>query len=346
MSFLESLAESGWLPDVLLRWGMRRLLAQRLHDAHSTDPVRVREDISALVAELKQSPIAIETTAANEQHYEVPAKFFQQILGPRLKYSSCYYEHETTDLATAEESMLRLTCERAELSNGQRILELGCGWGSLTLWMAEQFKSARITAVSNSHSQREFIMQRAKERGLSNVEVVTCDMNHLEQPNGDYDRVISVEMFEHMRNYELLLQRISNWLKPTGKLFVHIFVHRHIAYKFQADGELDWMARNFFSGGIMPSEDLLLHFPRHLQIERRWAVNGTHYARTLEDWLRLLDARAPELWPLFPATKDDPLAGRALQRWRMFLMACAELFNYRGGTEWYVGHYLFRKASS
>jgi cyclopropane-fatty-acyl-phospholipid synthase len=338
---LVSLAERRRLPDFLIRVGIRRLLAKRLREERRTGK---GESIDAFVAELKRSPVAVATDKANEQHYELPAAYFLKVLGPRLKYSCGWWSESANTLAASEEAMLRLTCQRAELKSGQRVLELGCGWGSLTLWMAEQYPESRITAVSNSASQRAFILERAAAAGLDNVEVVTADMNTF-KPDGQFDRVVSVEMFEHMKNYHRLLENISGWLLPEGKLFVHIFTNRHYAYHFDDTGEdPDWMANFFFTGGTMPSDDLLLRFQDDLRLERHWRVNGVHYSRTLEAWLRLQDQREREILPLFEEVYGSAAAARLwIQRWRMFYMACSELFRHDGGREWMVSHYLFRK---
>jgi cyclopropane-fatty-acyl-phospholipid synthase len=330
---LTDLAERRWLPDWLIRRGIRRLLAQRAAAAQAS--------IDDFVRKLETSPIADQTPAANRQHYEVPAEFFRGFLGPRMKYSSGLWPTPTTTLAESEDAMLRLSCERAEIVDGMDLLELGCGWGSLSLWLATQYPKSRILAVSNSQSQRAYIETTARSRGFTNLEVRTCDMNDFD-PGRRFDRVLSVEMFEHMRNYAVLLRRIAGWLKPDGKLFVHIFCHQRAAYTFDDDesGDENWMGRHFFSGGIMPSEDLLGRFQADLRLERTWQVDGTHYARTLDAWLANLDRLGDQALAT-PSNCEDPR--RMLQRWRMFLMACAELFGYRGGGEWYVAHYLFRK---
>ncbi|HMP74914.1 MAG TPA: cyclopropane-fatty-acyl-phospholipid synthase family protein [Kiritimatiellia bacterium] len=330
------LIEKEWIPDFLLRRGIRRLLAQRLEQ----EAARAGQ-LDAFIAELKSSPIAIHTQDANQQHYEVPTAYFKAALGPRLKYSSCLWDDQTPDLAAAEERMLALTCERAQLAPGQDILELGCGWGSLSLYMAERFPAARVTAVSNSRTQKEYIDAEAKRRGLTNLTIITSDMNDF-ATDARFDRVVSVEMFEHMRNYEELLRRIRGWLKPDGRLFVHIFCHERFAYPFETDGDNDWMARYFFTGGIMPSFDLLSRFDRDLVQIDAWKVNGVHYARTLEAWLQRQDTQRATLWPLFVQTYGADHAQKWWVYWRLFYLACAELFAYRGGAEWYVGHYLFK----
>lgn len=334
---LIGLAEKGYLPDWLIRVGIRRLLAARLRQERRRGG---SQHVSELVQFLKRSPVALATEQANAQHYEVPAAFFDTVLGPRLKYSCCLYSDAHTRLAEAEETMLRLTCERAELQDGMDVLDLGCGWGSLSLWVAEHFPHCRVTALSNSTGQRRFIESRCADLGLRNLRVITANVaDYLGTET--YDRVISIEMFEHMRNYETLLHRIAGWLRPAGKLFVHIFCHREIAYTFDTAGVSDWMARHFFTDGLMPSFDLLGNFDRDLAITRRWQVDGRHYARTCEDWLMNLDANRARLLALLARTTSRSSAELMVRRWRIFLMACAELFRHAGGSEWFVGHYLF-----
>lgn len=338
------LAEAGWIPDALVRIGIRRMLEERLAQQDVGDPGARAEAFTRFLGQVRASPVAVATDEANHQHYEVPAGFFQLMLGPRLKYSSCCWPEGVGDLAAAEEAMLELTCRRARLGDARRILELGCGWGSLTLWMAERYPDASITAVSNSTGQRRHIEAECARRGLANVRVVTADMNTF-AAEGTFDRVVSVEMFEHMRGYPELMRRIASWLEPGGLLFVHIFCHREFAYFYEPAGPGDWMAREFFTGGTMPSNDLLLHFQEDLVLDERWSLGGAHYARTLEEWLLRLDARRQEALDVFAGNFDAAGAARQVQRWRLFLLACAELFAYRGGREWFVSHYLFRRAA-
>jgi cyclopropane-fatty-acyl-phospholipid synthase len=340
MSLID-LAERGLVPDAALRHGIRRLCRQRLLDEGLRDCGAADARFNALISELKDSPVAIETQAANEQHYELPTGFFQLCLGKRLKYSSAFYPNGDESLDQAEEQMLRMYGERAELKDGQHILELGCGWGSLTLWMAEHYPNARITAVSNSATQRAHITEQCRLRGFANVTVLTRDVNVLDFAGDQFDRCVSVEMFEHMRNYRTLLASISRWLKPDGKLFVHIFVHRYLMYPFETEGDGNWMGRYFFTGGIMPSADTLLHFADTLSVERRWLVPGRHYAQTSNHWLANQDANGPAILAILEQTYGKEQAPLWAQRWRMFWMACAELFAYNNGNEWMVSHYLF-----
>ncbi|HEY5658914.1 MAG TPA: cyclopropane-fatty-acyl-phospholipid synthase family protein [Myxococcota bacterium] len=331
------LAEAGRVPDALVRMGIRQLLRRRLREVSRGSGEAAQDANRAFRAELRASPVALVPDLANEQHYEVAPAFFEQVLGPRLKYSGGLWPEGVADLAASEDAMLSLTCERAEVADGMRVLDLGCGWGSLSLWMAERYPHCRILAVSNSKPQREFILGRCARLGLDNVEVVTADVNHF-APDRRFDRVLSVEMFEHVRNHELLLARIASWLEPGGKLFVHHFAHREYAYPYLTQGPDDWMGRHFFSGGIMPSDDLLLHCQRDLVVEDKWVVSGLHYQKTCEAWLARQDERRDALLPILAGVYGSAEAGRWFQRWRIFFLACAELFGYRAGNEWWVTH--------
>jgi cyclopropane-fatty-acyl-phospholipid synthase len=332
-----NLAESGRVPDALVRIGIRRLLRRRLREVVQADCEAAEEANRAFRAELGVSPVALVPDLANRQHYEVTPAFFEQVLGPRLKYSCGLWREGVTDLATADEAMLALSCQRAEMADGMRVLDLGCGWGSLSLWLAEHYPGCRVLAVSNSKPQREFIVGRCAQLGLDNVEVLTADVNHF-APEQRFDRVLSIEMFEHVRNHELLLARIADWLEPDGKLFVHHFAHREYAYPYETQGEDDWMGRHFFSGGIMPSDDLLLHCQRDLVVERNWRVSGLHYQKTCEAWLARQDACRETLLPIMADVYGAQQADRWFQRWRIFFLACSELFGYDGGNEWWVTH--------
>lgn len=338
---ITDLAETGMLPDALIRVGIRHLLARRQRSIPSTPEERAAET-SSFVTKLRSSPLAVATDTANRQHYEVPTEFFQLVLGPRLKYSCSHFSTADTSLRDAEEQMLEHTCNRAGIEDGQRILELGCGWGSLTLWMAQHFRHSQITAVSNSRTQREFIEKRAQAQGLENISVMTADMTDFECQQ-TFDRVVSVEMFEHMRNYELLLHRVSRWLTPNGRAFVHVFCHRETPYLFETEGSSNWMGRHFFTGGMMPSANLFSHFDRDLRIEQQWRVDGTHYWRTCEAWLKNCDQNRDAILNRFAIDLPAREAKRNLQRWRIFFMACAELFRYSHGQEWFVTHYRFSK---
>ncbi|MGQ0699105.1 MAG: SAM-dependent methyltransferase [Panacagrimonas sp.] len=344
---LIDLCERGLIPDRLTRMGMRALLAKRLNDEASDDGEFRSRRFNEFLAELRSSPIAIETPAANEQHYEVPAEFFHMHLGPKLKYSCCLYPAGNESLETAEELMLTHYLERLGVGEDMRVLDLGCGWGSVSLWLAAKFKRTQVVGLSNSNGQREFIMAQARARGIENLTILTGNIAEFEMPEeilGEgFDRVISIEMFEHMKNYGLLLDKISRWMKPDARLFVHIFVHKLLAYHFEDKKQDDWMTRYFFRGGTMPSENLLLHFQDDLKVVKNWWIGGQHYEKTANHWLERMDARKSEIMPVFRAAYGEKNAAIWFQRWRMFYMAVAELFGYADGNEWGVGHYLFEK---
>lgn len=334
---IDSLLEKNLLPDWLIRIGIRRLLAQRIRDESA------RYNADAYVADLKTRALAEQTTAANEQHYEVATPFYLHCLGKRLKYSGCLYPTGKETLDEAEEHMLALYAERAQLADGQEILELGCGWGSLCLYNAAKFPNARITAISNSRTQKEHIDTEARKRGITNLRIITCDINAFDIAAGQFDRVVSVEMFEHLKNYELLFRNIARWLKPGGLLFTHIFTHSRFSYHFVSEGPGDWMSRYFFTGGQMPAHDLLPRFDADLKLVQDWKVNGRHYQQTAEHWLQNMDQHRDEIIPLFRDTYGADQATKWWAYWRVFYMSCAELWGYRGGEEWLVSHYLFRK---
>jgi cyclopropane-fatty-acyl-phospholipid synthase len=333
--------EQGLVPDAVVRAGIRRLCEQRLLEIADGDCERASEATEAFVASMDAAELAPVPHLANEQHYEVPARFFELALGPHLKYSSAWWPEGTRTLADAEARGLAATCEHAGLRDGQDVLELGCGWGSLTLWMAAHHRGSRITAVSNSASQRAWIESEARRRGLDNVRIITADMNVFDAP-GRYDRIVSVEMFEHMRNWRQLFGRVHGWLKPGGRFFMHVFCHRSTPYPFVDGGPSDWMSRHFFSGGMMPSDDLAARFQDRLRLLSRWRWDGTHYERTANAWLANVDANRAAVLEVLRETHGDA-APQWLQRWRLFFMACAELFGYRNGQEWWVSHYLFER---
>ena len=344
MSLLDALLERDLLPDFLIRFGIRQRLSQTLCDKRASTCDDRQTSLMAHINSLKQSPVAIETDAANEQHYEMPTRFFQLCLGKHLKYSSGYWPEGCTSIDESEAIMLKMTCERAQLQDGQRILELGCGWGSLSLWMAEHYPNAQITSVSNSRTQKEYIDSEAMKRGLKNLTIRTANMIRYEgEGEGVLDRVVSVEMFEHMKNYQELLRRVSGWMKSGGKLFVHIFTHKDIAYHYEVKSEKDWISRYFFTGGQMPSDDTLLYFQEHLRIEDHWQVSGAHYEKTSNAWLANMDAHKAEILPIITQTYGAQQATKWWVYWRCFYMACAELWGYDGGEEWIVSHYRFMK---
>ncbi len=349
---VDTIVDRGLVGDRVARRAIRGLLRRRLAATTAGDVAARAERKRRLLTELSGGAVATGTDAANEQHYEEPTELFELMLGPHLKYSSGYWPPGVTALADAEEAMLELTCARAQLLDGQEVLELGCGWGSLTLWMAQRFPSSRIVAVSNSTTQREFIAKRAAERDLTNVTVVPADVNDLGRVDRDgtvgparFDRVVSVELFEHVRNHRELTARIASWLRPGGKLFVHVFAHASDPYAFETGARGDWMARHFFTGGIMPSDDLLLHAVSGLDLDDHWVVSGTHYARTIAAWLERLDAQHERIVALLDGAHGRGSGRAAYHRWRVFCLACEQLFAYHGGDEWHVSHYRFVRPS-
>ena len=338
----DSLVENNKVPDVLLRRGIRSLLKQRLKEEKKGDTEARQAHLMELIEHLERSPIAVNTVDANQQHYEVPTAFYQHCLGKHLKYSCGYWKKDVTDLDTAEKDMLELTCRRAGLQEGQSVLELGCGWGALSLFMAARYSTSTFTVVSNSRTQKEYIDGQAQIRGIRNLTVVTADMNAF-STDQRFDRVMSVEMFEHMRNYRLLLEKVASFLRPDGSLFVHIFTHKTYAYLFDVKDESDWMSKYFFTGGIMPSDHLLFYFNSHLSVEKHWHVNGKHYGKTAEAWLQNMDRNRGSILPLLEDVYGKDQVLRWWVYWRLFYMACAELWNFNDGEEWIISHYLFRK---
>ena len=339
---LIGLAEKGLLPDFLIRIGIRKLSKVRLAFAKNSSPAEIEERHQEWIKKMHDSPIALVPEKANEQHYEVPPEFFVTVLGENLKYSSGYWPSGTHSLDESEIEMLNLSCERAELSDGQNILDLGCGWGSLTCHMAKAYPNSKITAVSNSKDQKLFIENKCKKEGYNNITVITADMNDF-NIDAIYDRVISIEMFEHMRNYKKLLKKIASSLNNNGKLFIHIFSHEILVYPFENAGAGDWMAREFFSGGMMPSHNLLLYFQDDLNIEETWRLSGTHYEKTSLAWLRKMDSNKQKIIKIFEKTYGPDKARIWFQRWRIFFMSCEKLFGYNDGREWGVSHYRFIK---
>lgn len=339
---LDTLLEKNILPDFLVRIGIRRLLRARLQSEASKDEEEAARKMESYIEALKRSPVAVATVLANDQHYQVPTAFFKKVLGKNMKYSSALFESRGATLDEAEDAMLALTAKRAELKNGQRVLELGCGWGSLSLYLAKKFPKSKITGVSNSATQKAHIDFEAKRRGLTNLRIITADMNKLTLRE-KFDRVVSVEMFEHMRNYEALFEKISGFLAVNGKLFVHIFTHRRYAYLFESEDPTDWMGRYFFSGGQMPSDHLLLYFQSHLVLRHHWRVSGVHYQKTSEAWLANMDRNKSEIVSIFQKHYGARETRKWWSYWRIFFLACSELWGYRHGNEWFVSHYLFEK---
>lgn len=336
------LVEAGLVPDPIIRRGIHKIDSDHLKKYRSKSPEELGAELNALIRDMKNSPMALYTDEANRQHYELPAEFFVKVLGKHLKYSCCLYEGENDSLDGAEEKMLELTCKRAGVTDGMKILDLGCGWGSLSLYIAENYKDCEILSVSNSRIQGEFIRKRLKEKEIDSVTVKTADINDFR--TGDrFDRIISIEMFEHLRNYCLLFNRIRSWLTDEGRLFFHIFVHREYASIFEQEDEDDWIAQYFFTGGLMPSVALPLYFQEDMVLEKSWLVGGMHYHYTAEHWLRNMDSQKEEIIPIMKSVYGEKDAMLWFRRWRIFFIACSELWGYDKGREWMVCHYLMKR---
>jgi cyclopropane-fatty-acyl-phospholipid synthase len=338
----ESWLQSGRYPDWILRPIVRSVLQRGLRVGYGSGVERLANAKRAMLRKFQRGPIAIHTQDANIQHYEVDSRFFELVLGPWLKYSCCYWSEGINDLAAAEREMLSLTCKRAGIQDGMRVLDLGCGWGSLTRWIAEHYPNTHLTAISNSRTQGEYIRQRCDESGLSNVKVLTENVVEAEfEPV--FDCILSIEMFEHMKNYQALLAKIATWLSPGGKLFVHHFSHREFLYEFHANDPNDFMARRYFAGGTMPSDDLLLHFQDDLRVRDHWRVSGLHYARTLRTWLDNLYAQREAIQSAFSDTYGPSEVQDVFRHWRLFFLICEETFGLNDGEEYLVTHMLLEK---
>jgi len=336
-----SLLEKNVLPDTVVRYGIRSQLADRLRTENKGSVEGNIKRKLDFIKELKSLPIAVHQQEANKQHYEVPAEFYNLVLGKNRKYSSCLFTNTARTLDDAEDAMLNLYVERARLQDGMDILDLGCGWGSVSLFMSAKFPNSKVTGLSNSNSQREFIMEEAKKRGIKNLNIITGDVAVF-QADLKFDRVVCIEMFEHMKNYEKLLEKISSWLKPSALLFVHIFAHKEFPYHFETDGS-SWMAEHFFTGGTMASDDLLIYFQKNVTLIDHWVVDGKNYGRTNEEWLLKFDKNIAQIREIFAKTYGADQVTKWTAYWRSFFLACAELFIYNNGQEWFVSHYLFEK---
>ena len=337
------LAERGHAPEALVRAGIRQLCRRRLTEVSSSNEYGREKRLESFINTMNQSDIALSPDMANQQHYELPHTFFEMILGSHRKYSCGYWEDDIYDLDCSEQRALQLTCEHADIRDGDQILELGCGWGSLTLWLARQYPASHITAISNSSSQKSYISDRAAELNLNNVEIITEDINHF-LPASRFDRIVSVEMFEHLRNYGEMFQRISGWLRNEGRFFMHIFCNRDEPYLFIERGPSDWMTRHFFYGGMMPSISLPMNFQDALLLDNEWHWDGTHYERTANTWLRNLDEKKLQILPILETVYGNGNANQWFHRWRLFFIACAELFGMENGARWGVHHYRFNLA--
>ncbi|XP_078432110.1 (S)-coclaurine N-methyltransferase-like isoform X3 [Wolffia australiana] len=337
--------ERNLLPDLVVRRLTRILLASRLRAEYRPSAELQLSDLLGFVDELKRMPIAVETEKPKAQHYEVPTSFFKLVLGKNLKYSCCYYPENSCTLDDAEDRMLEIYCTRAQVKDGQSILDVGCGWGSLSLFIAKKFKNCKVTGICNSATQKAHIEERCRELQLSNVNIIVADISKFEM-EAAFDRVISIEMFEHMKNYKLLLKKLSSWMKEDALLFVHYFCHKNVTYHFEDINEDDWITRYFFTGGTMPSANLLLYFQDDVAVVNHWLVNGKHYAQTSEDWLKKMDENATVIRPIMESTYGRDEATKWTVYWRTFFIAVAELFGYNNGEEWMVAHFLFKKKFS
>lgn len=337
--------EHGYMPDAITRVGIRSLVKQRLNESFE----KTNHDsqyIKHYAQSLRESPLAIMTKKANEQHYEVPTEFYDLSLGQHKKYSSCYWDKNTKSLEEAEQRALDISIEHAGVQDGMRVLELGCGWGSLSLELGKRFPNSQIVAVSNSKTQKEYIDNKARERGLKNITVLTRDLgfeSNYHFGEEKFDRVMSIEMMEHLRNYDLFFKSIAPSMKDDGKFFIHIFTHKEIPYFFETEGEDNWMGKHFFSGGQMPSRDLFDEFNKDLVVEKKWDWNGEHYSKTLEAWLDNTDDEKDRVLSMFKKTYGEGSEVVWYNRWRVFFMSCSELFKYNNGEEWGVTHYLMKK---
>jgi cyclopropane-fatty-acyl-phospholipid synthase len=339
---IDQLLAKGFIPDILIRKGIRKLLSERLAEEKAFDVEKGFKQSLKNIQKMKSGPIAICTDEANDQHYQVDSQFFKLVLGKNLKYSSAYWDEKTNNLNQAEDKMLNLYIERAGLKNGQTILDLGCGWGSLSLFLAKKFPQSKITAVSNSKTQKIYIDVQAKKRKLKNLEVITCNINELSFKK-KFDRIISIEMFEHMRNYQKLLSQVNSWLKKDGLLFVHIFTHKFLTYFFEVKDESDWMGKYFFTEGLMPSDQIFSHFNDAMLVKDHWVLSGKHYQKTADAWLLKMDSNKDKIMKIFNSHYGRDESKKWWNYWRIFFMSCSELWGYHQGNEWLVSHYLLEK---
>ncbi|OIS95929.1 PREDICTED: (S)-coclaurine N-methyltransferase-like [Nicotiana attenuata] len=334
--------ERNLLPDAVIRRLTRLLLAARLRSSYKPSAELQLSDLLQFVHSLREMPIAVMTEKAKSQHYELPTSFFKFVLGKHFKYSCCYFHDKSSTLVDAEKAMMELYCERSQLKDGHTILDVGCGWGSLSLYIAQKYSSCKITGICNSVTQKAHIEEQCRELQLQNVEIIVADISTFEM-EGSYDRILSIEMFEHMKNYGDLLKKISRWMKPDSLLFVHYFCHKAFAYHFEDVNDDDWITRYFFSGGTMPSANLLLYFQDDVSVVNHWLVNGKHYAQTSEEWLKRMDQNKTSIKPIMESTYGKDSAVKWTVYWRTFFISVAELFGYNNGEEWMVAHFLFKK---